>query len=427
MMELFGCALTQSILDAVAEHGERDYPREACGLVLGPAEGPELVRVVPLANVQDRYHERDPERFPRDARQAFRVDELERMRVLEAAEAEGLVERALYHSHPDAGAYFSPEDRAAAVHDGEPLMPGVVQMVVSVREGRRSELAAYLWSSAERRFQERRIPLRLTAPFAGLPDLETRRMTGGEAARPIEPVGSGLAPRRLTSVESERVRSLAERRLPIDAASALAVQRLGLGLLSPLTGFLRAGELASIGATGRLLSGADWRSPLTLRVPSKQAQGLAIGALVELVDPEDRSLAVMGVSEVHAERGGHVQLGGPVYVYAEVLPRPDAVEIRAELLRRGARRVLAAPGVSLDGLAGAELDDFDVVLAPPGGAGLAPGRVLEVPLLEGVGGWQLAAMAQNAGATHVWLPDASEARTVRDTLAIVPWPPHRAP
>src|SRR5215831_4528167 len=138
-VRVFDVELSAAIVQEIASHAERDFPIEACGLVFGRADVPELSRVVPMKNVQDRYHERDPDAFPRNGRDAFRLDELERMRVLERNEAEGLAERILYHSHCDAGAYFSPEDRAMAVQHGVEMMPGVVHIVVSVRSGRRAD------------------------------------------------------------------------------------------------------------------------------------------------------------------------------------------------------------------------------------------------------------------------------------------------
>ena len=133
MRKVFDLEITDPIVEAIIAHAERDYPNEACGVVLGTAQ--KLVRVTPLANEQDKYHQHDPKAFPRTAKHAFRMNELERMRVLDAASEEGLDERIIYHSHCDVGAYFSPEDRAMAVQDGIELSPGVVHLVVSVRDG----------------------------------------------------------------------------------------------------------------------------------------------------------------------------------------------------------------------------------------------------------------------------------------------------
>lgn len=158
-MRVFGLELDRAHLVAIAEHAEHAYPREACGLVVGRPERSELVRVVPMSNVQDRHHRRDPVRFPHSAREAFRFDALEHWRVLEQLEAEGLVERVLYHSHVDQGAYLSDEDRAMAVREGVELLPGVAHLVVSVRDGARSDAAAFRFAKERGVFEEVRLPL----------------------------------------------------------------------------------------------------------------------------------------------------------------------------------------------------------------------------------------------------------------------------
>lgn len=403
-MRVFGVEMTQAMVDAIAEHGEADYPNEACGLVLGENDAPRLVRAVRLRNVQDKYHQLDPEQFPRTARDAFRLDELERMRVLDAADAEARVERILYHSHPDAGAYFSPEDRAAAIQDGIELNPGVINLVVSIRSGKRADMAAFLYDASRNRFDEVRIPLILGAA-PELPDLELRAMEGGESALPIVPVGRGLSARRVSPDEQRMIEAMAEHRVAIAEARVVDIDRFGRGLLSPLTGFLRSGELNAIEANGRLLSGTDWRVPIALDV-AKSAVAFESGALIELVTPGGDAVAALGVSVLAPLTGGRVRLGGPLYVYPT--DGLDAAQVRAELLRRGWRRIVAIPKCA----ASMPLDRsaFDGVLD----ANSHPPLLLEV----GDGGWLDAAMAQNQGATHIVIPDPAVRRVVTETLAI---------
>ena len=128
-------------LSKMIAHGERDYPSEACGLVF---EGPAGERVVEVANVVDRYHARDPERFPRTARTAYLLDPKAQLEALESADAAGEKLAVVYHSHTDVGAYFSEEDRAQALSaGGEPLLPGVEYLVLSVRAGRCDALECF--------------------------------------------------------------------------------------------------------------------------------------------------------------------------------------------------------------------------------------------------------------------------------------------
>ena len=114
---------------AIVADARACYPLEACGLIVRRPDG-ELA-TLPCKNLQDRYHALDPTAWPRTARAAFRLNELEIARAAERGEA--LV--SIYHSHCDVGAYFSAEDARCAAPEGEPLYPGVAYLVVSVMSG----------------------------------------------------------------------------------------------------------------------------------------------------------------------------------------------------------------------------------------------------------------------------------------------------
>jgi [CysO sulfur-carrier protein]-S-L-cysteine hydrolase len=408
-MSVHGLLIDARILTAIAEHAERDYPVEACGVVLGGPDDGALARVVPLKNTQDRYHQRDPIAFPRTGKDAFRLDELERMRMLDDASSEGLVERILYHSHCDAGAYFSPEDRAMAVQDGQELMPGVVHVVISVRGGVRKDAAAFRWDGSG--FVEARIDpllLGLSSPGA-LPDLSMRRLEGREASRPIRPVGGFLGPRRVTELEASAIAAIVEAKVTIDERAIGDLIAFGLGLYSPIEGFFREAEIRSLEMRGRLISGEVWRDPVTLIIPKAQfPKNVAAGAVIELVAKDGAAIGALALVEARPLKD-RVGLAGPVYVY----PRPhgtDAAESRAQLLRIGATKVLAVAG-PLDGL---DLDGFDAFLS----ATPLPGRTVFPWISHDRSPWLTAVMAQNQGATHLALPPGQlEAWTFAD-LAI---------
>jgi len=138
-------------LSEMRSHLEAAYPNEGCGLILeGPTPGRFQIR--PMRNVYDRYHERDPERFPRTSRTAYLFDPKEWMEVSEKAEAEGATVRCIFHSHGDVGAYFSAEDQAMAAPDGEPLFPELVYLVVAVDAGKVTGGKLFLWNGQT--FQE---------------------------------------------------------------------------------------------------------------------------------------------------------------------------------------------------------------------------------------------------------------------------------
>jgi [CysO sulfur-carrier protein]-S-L-cysteine hydrolase len=120
----------EALRQMIAE-GRRSYPNEACGLVF---EGPGGQRVEAIENAVDRYHAKDPQRFPRTARTAYLMDPRQQLAALERAEAAGERLAVVFHSHADVGAYFSEEDRVQALSaGGEPLLPGVEYLVLSIR------------------------------------------------------------------------------------------------------------------------------------------------------------------------------------------------------------------------------------------------------------------------------------------------------
>lgn len=307
-VDAHGLWLDVATLAAVVEHAERDYPSEACGIIAGRPHAPGLERVCPLRNVQDRYHARDPVRYPRTSREAFRVDELERLRLLEQLDGDGLVERVVYHSHCDAGAYFSPEDRALAVLEGIELLPGVVHLVVSVREGCARDAAAFAYDPATSRFLEVRVPI--VRALEGWPDLRGRAALG----RPPMP---SLVRCLATRAEAEWAQARATHAHEVSAALVLELRRLALGYWSPSLGFGDGGpppgELAEVGAPGRGLALLlrEGRPVAALRVPGggpRRAEALVFDAALEPddVDPLDvrAELARRGSDRATAVRDG---------------------------------------------------------------------------------------------------------------------------
>ncbi len=100
--------------------GSRD---EVCGALFGPPGG-NATRCAPLPNVAP------------DPRRTFVVDDGAHLAALRRADQDGLVQRALYHSHPDGSVELSAADRRGlAFADGLPRLPGVVMIVVAVRIG----------------------------------------------------------------------------------------------------------------------------------------------------------------------------------------------------------------------------------------------------------------------------------------------------
>jgi len=139
----------------VRSQAAAEYPGECCGVVMD-RNGERLL--LPCRNIQDELHAKDPQRHPRDARTAYFIDPKDLLRI-GRMEGEGYEVAVIYHSHVDAGAYFSPTDRQQAQISGEPTYPSATYLVTSVMAGRAEAVAAFQWSSAERDF----VPVQLAS------------------------------------------------------------------------------------------------------------------------------------------------------------------------------------------------------------------------------------------------------------------------
>lgn len=109
------------------------YPEEACGLLIGPRDRPLCDEIRPCKNQQNQLHALDPETYPRDAHQAYSLSARDVLYLDRSLSGPRPV-KIIYHSHVDVGAYFSAEDRAAALVNGEPLYP-VLYLVMDCGPG----------------------------------------------------------------------------------------------------------------------------------------------------------------------------------------------------------------------------------------------------------------------------------------------------
>lgn len=135
-----------ALLAQISALCEADPRREVCGFVIRRSG---RMDVVPVENAADRYHARDPEAFPRTSREAYLMDPRAQLRVHEELAASGGEIAAVWHSHVEVGAYFSEKDRADAVIDGAPVIPGAEYLVFGVRGGRVTEVKRFRFEGAE--------------------------------------------------------------------------------------------------------------------------------------------------------------------------------------------------------------------------------------------------------------------------------------
>src|SRR6266496_1251348 len=120
--------LAPSHLDEIGRHGERDYPHECCGLLLGTldANGKLVQETYPISNAREeeaRHH-----------RSLITPEEL--MRGERYARAKELDVVGNYHSHPDYPAVPSQ-------YDLEHAWPTWSYIIVSVRQGSAADLRSW--------------------------------------------------------------------------------------------------------------------------------------------------------------------------------------------------------------------------------------------------------------------------------------------
>jgi len=159
-------------------------------------------------------------------------------------------------------------------------------------------------------------------------------------------------------------------RVTLNSVALSDLELIGNGAFSPLTGFQGEADYASVVRSMRLANGLPWSIPVTLPVDREQADALAIGSEVALVDEAGRVVGILelaekytydkqeqaqqvfrtteeahpGVARIYA--GGDVYLGGDVQVlngpenppFAEYRRTP--AETRAAFAEKGWRRVV---------------------------------------------------------------------------------------
>ncbi len=145
--------IPRGFLKMIFEQAEKEYPHECCGMILGSRQKKEdFNRVRPCVNVYDRYHELDPDNFPRTSKTAYFMDPRELLAIQKEMREKDEAIRVIYHSHIDTGAYFSEEDQRVAASEGEPAYPGVEYLVLSVKEGKVRDTCLCHWDTQQKEF-----------------------------------------------------------------------------------------------------------------------------------------------------------------------------------------------------------------------------------------------------------------------------------
>jgi proteasome lid subunit RPN8/RPN11 len=135
--------LSEQQLSQIRRHGERDYPFECCGLMLGRFEvdGRKIVlEIYPISNAREEEAKRN--RF------LIRPEEL--MRGEKYAREKGLDVVGFYHSHPD--------DRAVpSQYDLEHAWPTYSYVVVAVEQSGAGDLRSWEMEADRSRFVEEEV------------------------------------------------------------------------------------------------------------------------------------------------------------------------------------------------------------------------------------------------------------------------------
>lgn len=152
--------LSDYVIQQICLHAEREYPREACGVILGPLEKENAIGVFPIQNIQDELHEKDPEKYQRTATTAYYMNP-QQLRIVEREAKDKKFEmKVIYHSHPDHAVYFSDEDKLMAAPWGEPNNPNMTWVVISVEKGRAKAASEFIWDAEKKDYIEHKLKLK---------------------------------------------------------------------------------------------------------------------------------------------------------------------------------------------------------------------------------------------------------------------------
>ncbi len=152
--------IAPEVLADIEAHALASYPSECCGFVSGPASEVALLDASQREeNEADKYHKLDPETFPRTSRTYFKINELRAAKAFDAGDKNGRPIKVIYHSHCDAGAYFSQEDAATFASDNQLMWPCAF-IVVSVQDGQIAERKLWVHVPGTNDFRESSLTIR---------------------------------------------------------------------------------------------------------------------------------------------------------------------------------------------------------------------------------------------------------------------------
>ncbi|MGO9482516.1 MAG: Mov34/MPN/PAD-1 family protein [Candidatus Kryptoniota bacterium] len=130
--------ITKESILQIEKHGERAYPEECCGIMLGINDGNDrgIEEVFGLDNEQGENRQRRFFVTPKQYLQAERIAVERKLQLL-----------GFYHSHPDHPAAPSEFDRDHA-------LPWFTYLIVSVAQGKAKDITAWFLNETRERFDK---------------------------------------------------------------------------------------------------------------------------------------------------------------------------------------------------------------------------------------------------------------------------------
>lgn len=135
--------IDRNLREKIAAHGERDYPHECCGLLLGrfnDGESKAVSELYPISNAREEAAKRN----------RFLITPLELMRGERFARENGLEVIGFYHSHPDHPARPSQ-------YDLDHALPAYSYIIVAVHDGRAADMLSWQMTDDRERFEQEKL------------------------------------------------------------------------------------------------------------------------------------------------------------------------------------------------------------------------------------------------------------------------------
>ena len=135
--------VTDDIVKQFKKHGEKEYPHECCGFILGSFIDKESkgVEYIPAPNIKEQNRER-----------RFLIDPMAYQKAEDEADESGLSVISIVHSHPDHPDKPSEFDR-------EHAWPGFSYIIISVQKGNAESYRSWQLNADRKFFIEENIKI----------------------------------------------------------------------------------------------------------------------------------------------------------------------------------------------------------------------------------------------------------------------------